>query len=281
MPLFIADYLADTGDLSTEEHGAYLLLMMAAWRMGGKVPSDPERMARLAKLSLDRWLTVWLTLARFFFDSGDGFMVQRRLRDELVKAEARKVAATANGRKGGASKRTVSETEANHLANLETEYEAERQANGLAESSSSSSPSGISLRGSDPDQTRSNDEATWSEFVWCRRFGNRWAEAKKRQSYGHGGDTKSIATLGDILRSLPDRAACQANATAIFDAYLRDTNPILVREGHPFAFFVSRFNGILAAVLAAPVKQPRNPPLPDLPPFTPRPKQGPDGPHVG
>lgn len=56
LPLFTDAYLADTRHLTTEEHGAYLLLMMEAWRRPDcNLPDDDMMLARLSGLSLDRW----------------------------------------------------------------------------------------------------------------------------------------------------------------------------------------------------------------------------------
>jgi uncharacterized protein YdaU (DUF1376 family) len=65
MPLYIADYLADTGHLTTEEHGAYLLLIMHYWRQG-ELPNDDAQLARISRLSNKKWLSSRATLAGLF-----------------------------------------------------------------------------------------------------------------------------------------------------------------------------------------------------------------------
>jgi uncharacterized protein YdaU (DUF1376 family) len=56
IPLFGDAYLADTRHLSLEEHGAYLQLMMIAWRIDGCcLPDDDARLARMLGITLAKW----------------------------------------------------------------------------------------------------------------------------------------------------------------------------------------------------------------------------------
>lgn len=84
MPLYIPDYLADTGHLSTIEHGAYLLLIMHYWQNRG-LPSDESRLARICRMTPDEWADARETLAGFFDDQWR----HKRIDDELSTAERR------------------------------------------------------------------------------------------------------------------------------------------------------------------------------------------------
>ncbi|WYK05463.1 DUF1376 domain-containing protein [Cereibacter sphaeroides f. sp. denitrificans] len=71
LPLFTDAYLADTRHLNTEEHGAYLLLMMEAWRRPEcSLPDDDRLLARLAGLPLDRWQEVRPVVMQFWRRDG-------------------------------------------------------------------------------------------------------------------------------------------------------------------------------------------------------------------
>lgn len=85
MPLFIADYLADTPHLSAVEHGAYLLLLMCQWRMGA-LPDDDKQLARMARCSLKQWQSIAPTV-RAFFDCTPVGLVQRRLESEKSRSQ--------------------------------------------------------------------------------------------------------------------------------------------------------------------------------------------------
>ena len=73
-------YLADTTGLSTEEHGAYLLLLMAAWRTRTcSLPDDDVRLARMARVGTKKWRRIRPAVLEAFFDLDDGQWTQKRL----------------------------------------------------------------------------------------------------------------------------------------------------------------------------------------------------------
>lgn len=84
MPLYVADYLADTGRLTTEGHGAYLLLLMDYWR-NGPPPDDDETLGAITKLPPARWAKIKPVLSGFFTIEG-GAWHQKRADEELAKA---------------------------------------------------------------------------------------------------------------------------------------------------------------------------------------------------
>ena len=102
MPLYIGDYLADTSRLSTEQHGAYLLILMDYWRNGPPLDDD-EELASITKLPLPQWRKHAAKL-RVFFASVDGRLVQKRADEERQRAGAVSTKRGEAGKAGAASK---------------------------------------------------------------------------------------------------------------------------------------------------------------------------------
>ena len=96
MPLYVGDYLADTGHLTAAEHGAYLLLLMHSWRTGG-LPADPARLAAIARMTATEWRRSADTITAFF-TSEDGTLVSARLEAERERAINNKEQRSAAGR---------------------------------------------------------------------------------------------------------------------------------------------------------------------------------------
>lgn len=102
MPLYIGDYKKDTGRLTTELHGAYLLLIMEYWSTG-PLPDDDAELSSITCLGARGWKTARPKLARFFQIS-DGMWRHKRIENEIEKWTARKAAAIDRARKGGIAK---------------------------------------------------------------------------------------------------------------------------------------------------------------------------------
>ena len=103
MPVFVDSYLADTTHLSTEEHGAYLLLLMAMWQRNGSVPDDDKDNARMTGLSLTKWKRTKIRLANLLQIEG-GEITQKRLKKEYKYVQEKREKNKQNGALGGRPK---------------------------------------------------------------------------------------------------------------------------------------------------------------------------------
>src|SRR6185312_15535861 len=88
MRLYVGDYLADTVHLSAEESGAYLHLIMHAFKQGGRLSSEPVQLARIARVTPRRWPAVWGMIGRYFEIDGDD-LIQRRAKVEAARRGGR------------------------------------------------------------------------------------------------------------------------------------------------------------------------------------------------
>jgi uncharacterized protein YdaU (DUF1376 family) len=96
MPLYVGDYLGDTGHLTTAQHGAYLLLMMHYWRKG-ELPDDDRQLSKITKLPLKTWCDYRVVLQAFFHDGWRHKRIDAELGRMMRISEKRASA----GQKGG------------------------------------------------------------------------------------------------------------------------------------------------------------------------------------
>jgi uncharacterized protein YdaU (DUF1376 family) len=100
MPVYIGDYLADTMHLSTEQHGAYLLLLFSLWRRP-TLPDDDATLAKICGLSDRAWLATRKVMTEFFVIQ-DGCWTHKRVDKERVRLAALQAANLARGQKAAA-----------------------------------------------------------------------------------------------------------------------------------------------------------------------------------
>jgi uncharacterized protein YdaU (DUF1376 family) len=103
MQLYVADYLGDTRHLTTEQHGAYLLLLMTMWRSEGVLSDNPVKLARIAGLTPSRWQKISTEVLEFFAPCEGGF-TQKRLAAELAIAAEKSEKRSQSGKAGARAK---------------------------------------------------------------------------------------------------------------------------------------------------------------------------------
>lgn len=109
-PLVVGDYLKDTSRLTTEQHGAYLLLLMDYWT-GGPPPDDDSALASITKLDARRWRIMRPVMLRYFRIEA-GVWRQKRADEELERWAERKRRFAERGRAGGLAKAASSTPQA-------------------------------------------------------------------------------------------------------------------------------------------------------------------------
>lgn len=118
MPLWIGAYLADTMKLTTVQHGAYFLLLIAYWRERSPLIDDDEELRSITKMERAEWKKNRPVLAKFF-RVGAGVWWHKRVEHEIAAAQARakkaaeKAAKAAQARWGNGDKKPSSSAHGN------------------------------------------------------------------------------------------------------------------------------------------------------------------------
>lgn len=99
LPWWVGDYLADTSHLTTEQHGAYLLLLAHEWRTG-PLPLDPAQLAQIVRMAPGAWRRRCEATVMRFFTRTEGGWVQSRLEAERAEVEELSEKRAENGRRG-------------------------------------------------------------------------------------------------------------------------------------------------------------------------------------
>ena len=86
MPLFVADYEADTAHLSPEEDGIYMRLLRLCWRTPGcSIPDDPEWVTRMIRVTPEYYAERVVPIIAEFFRRRKARLFNPRLSEEFER----------------------------------------------------------------------------------------------------------------------------------------------------------------------------------------------------
>lgn len=111
MPLWIGAYLADTMKLTTLQHGAYFLLLMAYWRERAALKDCDDELRAITKTEKSEWKKLRPVLEKFFV-LRDGVWWHKRVEVEMAKANGHKDAATSKAKAAAEARWNKKKTDA-------------------------------------------------------------------------------------------------------------------------------------------------------------------------
>jgi uncharacterized protein YdaU (DUF1376 family) len=126
LPLFSDAFIADTGHLSAQETGAYLLLLMMAWRSPDcRLPDDDVKLARWARVDPRTWRHI-KPVVMAFWSLDDGHFMQKRLCREFAFVSKRAEVAKQNGKASAKSKPSIESKHADVEGSTDLQSEASK-----------------------------------------------------------------------------------------------------------------------------------------------------------
>ena len=103
MPMYWGDYLRDTRDLTTIQHGAYLLLIAHYWQHH-ELPVNEKQLAAIVGLSVLKWRAIQGPIAAKFSEGWKHKRIDRELSETERRINQRVIAGRAGGKKSGISR---------------------------------------------------------------------------------------------------------------------------------------------------------------------------------
>lgn len=104
MPMFWAEFFADTEHLTEEAAKAHLFLLGHAWLRGARLPNDDGVLSRLCRISPRKWSAIKHSVLALWKREEDGFWSQKRMTKEFDFVRLRVEANRKNGSLGGRPK---------------------------------------------------------------------------------------------------------------------------------------------------------------------------------
>lgn len=219
MPLFIGEHLADTMHLTTEQHGAFILILLKAWRSGGYVPDDDATLAAITRMPLEAWRNNRAVIVGLLEKRESGLCYPRQL-EELERASERRNVAFSNGIKGGRPKNNPNKTQ----PITQTKPKGKPKRNPQETSLPSPLPlqEENTLSSASPPRER---DVIWDTYIELFNGGNTTAIGNRGMFNKHVDDLKKLgATPDEMRRRLANLKATWPNATPTGAALVRHWN---------------------------------------------------------